>query len=126
MQYLLMIYVNEATRWNDPAKVEALRNEYAVFTRDIIQSGSFKGGEGLLPSSTATSVRVRDGKAVLTDGPFAETREQLGGYYLVEAPNLDAAAAIAARIPDAATCGVEVRPIRQQQAAELQKFGRAS
>ena len=126
MQYLLMIYVNEATRWTDPAKIEAMRDKYAVFTREIIQSGEFKGGDGLLPASTATTVRVRDGNALLTDGPFAEAREQLAGYYLVEAADLDAATAIAARIPDAEGGAIEVRPIRQQQPAELQKFGRAS
>lgn len=126
MQYLLMIYVNEATRWQDPSLIEAMRDKYAVFTREIIQSGHFKGGEGLLPSSTATTVRVRDGKPLLTDGPFAEAREQLGGYYLVEAADLDAATAIAARIPDADGGAIEVRPIRQQPAQEARKFGRAS
>ena len=74
----------------------------------------------------ATSVRVRDGKRVVTDGPFAETREQLVGYYLVDAKNLDEASAIAARIPGARTGSIEVRPIAQMEAAEAQRFGRAS
>jgi len=126
MQYLLMIYVNEATRWGDEALVNSMRDKYATFTRDIIQSGEFKGGDGLLPSSTATTVRVRNGKPLLTDGPFAETREQLAGYYLIEAPNLDAATAIAARIPDAEGGAIEVRPIRQLQQEEVRQFGRAS
>jgi hypothetical protein len=85
--------------------------EYGAFTQSIIQSGHFKAGDGLQPSSTATTVRVRDGKIMTTDGPFAETREQLGGYYLVEAKDLDAAIAIAARIPGAKTGSIEVRPI---------------
>ena len=125
MQYLLMIYANEAMR-PTPADLEAMSNDYGVFTRDIIQSGNFKGGERLHPSSSATTVRVRDGKPLLTDGPFAETREQLVGYYVVEAANLDAATAIAARIPGATTGTIEVRPIVQMQQEELQKFGRAS
>jgi hypothetical protein len=85
--------------------------EYGTFTQSIIQSGHFKAGDGLQPSTTATTVRVREGKVLTTDGPFAETREQLGGYYLVEAKDLDAAIAIAARIPGARNGSVEVRPI---------------
>jgi choline dehydrogenase-like flavoprotein len=77
----------------------------------IIQSGHFKAGDGLQPTTTATTVRVRDGKTLTTDGPFAETREQLGGYYLIESKDLDAALAIAARIPGAKTGSIEVRPI---------------
>jgi hypothetical protein len=85
--------------------------EYGVFTQSIIQSGHFKAGDGLQPTTTATSVRVRDGKTLTTDGPFAETREQLGGYYLVEAKDLDTALGIAARIPGATTGTIEVRPV---------------
>ena len=112
MQYLLMIYRNEA----DLGKMDAtarkkLTAEYAAFTQSIIQSGHFKAGDGLKPTSTATTVRVRDGKTLTTDGPFAETREQLGGYYLVEAKDLNAALAIAARIPGAKDGSVEVRPV---------------
>jgi hypothetical protein len=125
MQYLLMIYGNEAVRPN-PADLEAMSNDYAIFTRQIVQSGNFKGGERLHPTTSATTVRVRDGKPVMTDGPFAETREQLAGYYVIEAANLDAATAIAARIPGALTGSIEVRPIVQMQQEELQKFGRAS
>jgi hypothetical protein len=112
MQYLLMIYRNEA----EQAKVDAATNqkmmeEYTKFTQSIIQSGNFKAGDRLQPSTTATTVRVRDGKTLTTDGPFAETREQLGGYYLIEAKDLDAALAIAARIPGARVGSIEVRPI---------------
>ena len=114
MQYLLLIYQNEA----DYAKLDAAASqkmlaEYGAFTQGIIQSGNFKAGDRLRPSSTATTVRVKDGKIVTTDGPFAETREQLGGYYLIEAKDLDAALGIAARIPSArhGYGAIEVRPI---------------
>jgi hypothetical protein len=112
MQYLLMIYQNEAELGTriaaDRQKVTA---EYGAFTQSIIQSGHFKAGDGLQPTTTATTVRVRDGKTLTTDGPFAETREQLAGYYLVEAKDLDAALAIAARIPGAKWGSIEVRPV---------------
>jgi hypothetical protein len=112
MQYLLLIYRNEA----DMAKMDAaagkkMGEDYGSFTQSIIQSGHFKAGDGLQPTSTATTVRVRDGKTLTTDGPFAETREQLGGYYLVEAKDLDTALEIAARIPGAKVGSIEVRPI---------------
>jgi|ERR1700712_5463850 hypothetical protein len=114
MQYLLMIYQNEtqaAVDRMDVATRKALTAEYGVFTQSIIQSGHFKAGDGLQPTTTATTVRVRDGKTLTTDGPFAETREQLAGYYLVEAKDLDTALSIAARIPGAKTGSVEVRPV---------------
>jgi hypothetical protein len=112
MQYLLMIYANEV----EYAKIDAATNkkmleEYGAFTQGIVQSGNFKAGDRLQPTATATTVRIRDGKTLTTDGPFAETREQLGGYYLVEAKDLDAALAIAARIPTARYGSIEVRPI---------------
>src|SRR4051794_5318552 len=92
MQYLLLIYRNEADLLKmDAAERKAMTAEYGVFTQSIVQSGHFKAGDGLQPTTTATTVRVRDGKVLTTDGPFAETREQLGGYYLVEAKDLDAA-----------------------------------
>src|SRR4051812_32980776 len=112
MQYLLMIYSNQAEAAQvDAATSNKMMEEYGVFTQSIIQSGNFKAGDRLQPSTTATTVRVRDGKTLTTDGPFAETREQLGGYYLIEAKDLDAALAIAARIPGARFRSVEVRPI---------------
>lgn len=102
MQYLLLIYRNEAKLSNmSPADRQAVSAEYGVYTQSIIQSGNFKAGDGLQPTTTATTVRVREGKTLTTDGPFAETREQLGGYYLVEAKDLDTAIALAARIPEA-------------------------
>jgi hypothetical protein len=112
MQYLLLIYRNEAEQAKmDAAAGKKMGEEYGAFTQSIIQSGNFKAGDGLQPTSTATTVRVRDGKTLTTDGPFAETREQLGGYYLVEAKDLDAALDIAARIPGAKVGSIEVRPI---------------
>jgi hypothetical protein len=112
MQYLLMIYANEAEYGKmDAATGQKMMEEYGTFTQAIIQGGNFKAGDRLQPTSTATTVRIRDGKTLTTDGPFAETREQLGGYYLVEAKDLDEALAIAARIPGARVGSIEVRPI---------------
>ena len=112
MQYLLMIYRNEAELGKmGPAERKQITAEYGAFTQSIIQSGHFKAGDGLQPTTTATTVRVREGKTLTTDGPFAETREQLGGYYLVDAKDLDSALAIAARIPGAKTGSIEVRPV---------------
>jgi hypothetical protein len=118
MQYLLLIY-NSETNAGDPASPEVANTmkEYGAFTNAIRDSGHYKGGNALQPVTTATSVRVRDGKTLLTDGPFAETAEQLGGYYLVEAANLDDATAIAARIPGAKWGTIEVRPIWAMAAA---------
>ena len=112
MQYLLLIYSNEAEYAALPqAELAKTMAEYGTFTQGIVQSGNFKGGERLRPISTATTVRVRNGKTMTTDGPFAETREQLGGFYMIEAKNLDEASAIAAKIPGARYGSVEVRPI---------------
>ena len=112
MQYLLMIYSNQAEYAKlDAATSKKVLEEYGAFTQSIIQSGNFKAGDRLQPTTTATTVRVREGKMLTTDGPFAETREQLGGYYLVEAKDLDAAIGIAARIPGARFGSIEVRPI---------------
>src|SRR5438045_9034924 len=112
MQYLLLIYTNEAEYDARPqAEVAKTMAEYGTFTQGIVQSGNFKGGERLRPVSTATTVRVRNGKTMTTDGPFAETRDQLGRFYLVDAKNLDEATAIAAKIPSARIGSVEVRPI---------------
>jgi hypothetical protein len=112
MQYLLMIYRSEAElgKMTD-ADRKQMTADYGAYTQSIIQSGHFKAGDGLQPSTTATTVRVREGKILTTDGPFAETREQLGGYYLVEAKDLDEAIGLAARIPGAKGGSVEVRPI---------------
>src|ERR1700722_6003125 len=112
MQYLLMIYANEAEYAKiDPSTLQKVYEEYGAFTQGIVQSGNFKAGDRLQPTTTAATVGIRDGKTLTPDGPFAETREQLGGYYLVEAKDLDTALAIAAKIPGARFGSIEVRPI---------------
>ena len=110
MQYLLLIYQTEK-EWPSGAEREKMHADYGVFTQSIIQGGQFKAGDALQGTASATTVRVRDGKPVVTDGPFAETREALVGSYLVDAKNLDEATAMAARIPTAKYGSVEVRPI---------------
>ena len=112
MKYLLTIYADES-RWTDatPEDGAALMAAHEAFSREA--GAAILGGEALQPTATATTVRVRDGERLLTDGPFAETREQLGGYYVVEAADLDAAIGWAAKIPDVAYGSVEVRPIME-------------
>jgi hypothetical protein len=112
MQYLLLIYDAE-TVWDTMPEDQrnAMFAEYGTFSEGIKKSGNFRAGEALKPVSTATTVRVREGKTLTTDGPFAETKEQLGGFYLIEAKDLDEATAIAARIPSAKVGSIEVRPI---------------
>ena len=109
MQYLLLIYENEANRKNvDRSK---MMEEYGKFTKSIIASGNFKAGDALQPTSTATTVRLKDGKPVVTHGPFAETREALLGYYLIDAKDLDQALEIAGHVPSAQIGSIEVRPV---------------
>ena len=112
MQYLLMIYGEEKleAKMSDSDRGKMMA-DYGAFTKQIIASGHYKGGNPLQPIATATTVRVREGKTVTTHGPFAETREQLGGYYLVEAKDLDEATALAARIPSSKFGSIEVRPV---------------
>jgi len=112
MQYVLLIYGSERT-WNDLSEAEKGQEfaEYMTFGKAITDSGAMRGGDALEPVNTAKSVRVRDGKITVTDGPFAETKEQLGGYYLVEAKNIDEAVSLGAKIPGARTGVVEVRPV---------------
>jgi hypothetical protein len=113
MQYLLMIYRDEKlAEKSTEGDLATMMKEYGEFTQGIVKGGQFRAGDALQPTRTATTVRVRDGKTVTTDGPFAETKEQLGGYYLVEAKDLDEAIRIAARIPNARDGSIEVRPIR--------------
>ena len=113
MKYLLLIYQNEAELGTKgEAAMKAMHDEYKSFTQGIIKSGRFKGGDALERTQTATTVRVRGGKTLTTDGPFAETREQLGGYYLIEAKDLDEAIKVAARVPSAKFGSIEIRPIR--------------
>jgi len=108
MQYIALIYSDE----NTPDQVPAdLIEQYGAFTQGIIASGKFKAGDALQPTSTATSVRVRDGQRQVSDGPFADTKEALGGYYLLECDNLDDAIETAAAIPTAKYGTIEVRPV---------------
>jgi hypothetical protein len=111
MRYLLMIYTPETDEQPSEEAANASHAAYAAFTADIKSRGLFQAGEALTPTSTATTVRVVDGETVATDGPFAETKEALGGFYLIEARDLDEAIEIAARIPAAAFGSIEVRPI---------------
>ena len=112
MRYLCLIY-DEEKKMAAMSKGEqdAFMGEYFGFTEDIKKSGHYIGGEALQPVGTATTVRMRGGKMSTTDGPFAETKEQLGGYYLIEAKDLDEATKIAARIPSSKYGSIEVRPI---------------
>ena len=110
MKYALLIYVDEAIyEHSSQAEREALMTGYGAFGEKY--KGAIIGGEALRAVATATTVRVRDGKALTTDGPFAETKEQFGGYYVVEAKDLDEATQIASAIPDAASGSIEIRPV---------------
>jgi hypothetical protein len=112
MQYLLLIYGKESD-WDTKTEADrsTILNEFMEFTKSITQSGHYRGGNELNVTSTATTVRIRDKKRLVTDGPFAETKEQLGGYYLIEAKDLDDAISLAARLPSARWGSIEVRPI---------------
>ncbi len=112
MKYMLLIHDDEKA-WAKMTDAERQRiyGEYGQFGQQIKDTGHYLAGAQLQPTTTATSVRVRDGKRLVTDGPFAETREQLGGYYLVNAKDLDEAIGIAARIPSAKAGTIEVRPV---------------
>jgi len=112
MQYLLLIYGQESDWFNlTPTQNAAMQQEYGQFSKEIAESGKHLGSNRLTPVASATTVRVRDGKRVVTDGPFAETKEQLGGYYLIDVPDLDAALSWAAKCPAASYGSVEVRAI---------------
>jgi hypothetical protein len=114
MKYLCLIYSDESL-WKTMAKADAdsMVAEYMAFTESIKKTGQYVGGNRLQPIEAATTVRVRDGKLSTTDGPFAETKEQLGGYYMVEARDLNDAIQIASRIPGARVGSIEVRPIAE-------------
>ncbi len=107
MKYMLLIYDNEAERGEDANSLEP----WIKYTAAMQQAGCYLAGAGLLPTETATTVRVRGGETLTSDGPFAETKEQLGGYYLVDCDNLDQALEWAAKIPNVTQGSVEVRPV---------------
>ena len=112
MKYMAIIFNDESLYANaKPEEIGAVFAEHGAFGEAAGKAGVFAGGDGLQPSATATTVRVRDGERLLTDGPYAETKEQLGGYYMLECKDLDEALAWAARIPEAKTGSIEVRPV---------------
>jgi len=112
MQYIVLIYGSEKG-WSSMAKegIEQMYAEYRKYSEDLAKAGVMRGGSELKPTSTATTVRVRGGKRQVTDGPFAETKEQLGGFYLIDVPNLESALDWAAKCPSAKDGSIEVRPL---------------
>ena len=114
MRYALLIYASEQD-WASQSEEQAQAQfqDYMSFTKDIVDRGLMAGGEALQPTATATTVRVRDGETLTTDGPFAETKDQLGGFYLVDCKDLDEAIEVAARIPDVRGGSIEIRPIME-------------
>ena len=124
MQYMLLIYDDETLWERLPAgEIEQVMQEFGKFTTDLQESGAFVSASRLQPTANATSVRVRDGERLVTDGPFAETKEQLGGYYVVEADSLDDALAWAAKIPSARYGTVEVRPLWNMAPGDAEQAG---
>ena len=115
MKFLCLICAEKVMEQMTEAEAERHFQDYEVFTQAVRKSGHYVGCNRLLPAATATTVRVRQGKVTTTDGPFAETKEQLGGYYLIEARDRDEAIQVAARIPGAAIGCVEVRPVAQDE-----------
>jgi hypothetical protein len=116
MKYLCLIYANESV-WMNMSKAEAdsMISEYMAFTESIKKSGHYVGGNRLQPIGSASTVRVRNGQLSATDGPFAETKEQLGGYYLIEARDLNDAIQVASKIPGARVGSIEVRPVGESR-----------
>ena len=113
MQYMILIYDDE-TKWasmKDGSRDEMMA-AYMAYTREMKDAGVLRAGDALEPTSTATTVRLRQGKTLVTDGPFAETKEQFGGYYLIECKNIDEATKWAAKCPTANVGSIEVRPVQ--------------
>jgi hypothetical protein len=126
MKYLCLIYDEEKKMGSmSKSEADAFMGEYFAFTEGIRGSGQYVAGEALQPVQTATTVRVRNGKTSTTDGPFAETKEQLGGFYMIEARDLNDAIQVASKIPSARTGSIEVRPIvdfsKERQERERQQ-----
>jgi hypothetical protein len=112
MEYMILIYGDERAFGRiGEAQLKAMYAEYGTYTQELIKAGVMRAGSELKPVATATTVRVRGGKVLSTDGPFAETKEQLGGYYLIDVPDLDAAVKWAGKCPGAKSGSVEVRPL---------------
>ena len=110
MKYMLLIHDDATLR--PEGEDEAINKAYFEYTQELVSAGVIQGGDALEPSTTATTVRVRNGEMLTTDGPYAETKEQLGGFYIVDVPDLDAALNWAAKIPSATFGSIEVRPVR--------------
>lgn len=110
MRYLLLIYGDESAELN-PAAMEKVMSAYNEFTNEVQTAGKMQAAEALQPTTTATTVRVRNGETMMSDGPFAETKEQLGGFYLLDCKDLNEAISYAAKIPGAQQGSIEVRPI---------------
>jgi hypothetical protein len=111
MQYMLLIYADPSVPAPSEAEGDALYEAYQTFTKDLRSSGAYVVGDPLAPTTSATTVRVRDGKLAVTDGPFAETKEWLGGFLIIEASSLDAALEVATKCPGTKYGSVEIRPI---------------
>lgn len=114
MQYMILIYGDEkrfAMMAGNPEMQKQMYAAFTIYNNDMRAAGVLRGGAELKPTQTATTVRVKDGKTIATDGPFAETKEQLGGYYLIDVPDLDQAVKWAARCPAAQGGSIEVRPV---------------
>jgi hypothetical protein len=126
MRYLLLIYGPETNEEPSAEEQAAVMDAYYAFTEHVKGKGAYLGGEALEPTATATTVRVRDGQTLTTDGPFAETKEALGGYYLVEAKDLDEAIDFAARIPGSRNGSIEIRPIWEIPAEYADAAGSAA
>jgi hypothetical protein len=122
MKYLLSIYTDESS-WDSatPEQIKETMEGYYAFGREAEERGAYLAGEGLQPTAAATTVRVRKGERLITDGPFAETKEQLGGFYLLECKDLDEAIELAAKIPGARSGSVEVRPVMDYEAVGAQQ-----
>ena len=119
MKYMLNIYADESFYADaTPEQIGKIYEAHGRFGQAATEAGVMRGGEGLQPTATATTVRVRDGETMLTDGPFAETREQLGGFYMIECGDLDEAVRWAAQIPEAGRGSIEVRPVMDYEALE--------
>ena len=125
MRYLLLIYAEPPQAEPDPAVIQAEMGRYLAFTKEARERGLYLGGEALEDARTATTVRVRNGETLTTDGPFAETKEELGGYYLLDAPDLDVAIEMAAKIPTADRGSIEIRPIWEVPSMATQEAGLA-
>ena len=111
MRYLLLIYGPEADEQPPDDQIQAEMAAYNAFTQEVRDRGLYESAEALQPTATATTVRLRDGRTITTDGPFAETKEALGGFYLVKARDLDEAIEVAAKIPGAKRGSIEIRPV---------------